>query len=106
MTDARLPPAFTALEPWAGRWCLATEPERWAERLRSSMEELRAFYDAVFPRAEEAIAYCDRFPLDDGYRVRKHLYNLYHILNHLNMFGGGYLSQSQSMLDSLLSELH
>jgi hypothetical protein len=28
------------------------------------MPELRAFYDALFPRAEEAIAYCDRFPLD------------------------------------------
>ena len=38
------------------RWCLATEPERWAQRLRSSMEELQAFYDAFFPRAEEAIA--------------------------------------------------
>jgi fructosamine-3-kinase len=51
-------------------------------------------------------AYEDHFPLDDGYPVRKTLYNLYHILNHLNMFGGGYLSQAQGMLDSLLSELN
>lgn len=51
-------------------------------------------------------AYQDHFPLDDGYPVRKTLYNLYHILNHLNIFGGGYLSQAQGMLDSLLSELN
>ena len=29
------------------------------------MDEMQAFYDAFFPRAEEAIAYCDKFPLDD-----------------------------------------
>jgi hypothetical protein len=65
MSAALLPPEFADLEPWAPAWCLATEPERWAKRLESSMEELQAFYDAVFPRAEETIAWCDRFPLDD-----------------------------------------
>jgi hypothetical protein len=65
MAEILLPPPFSDLEPWAATWCLATEPERWAKRLESSMEELQAFYDAFFPRAEEAIAYCDGFPLDD-----------------------------------------
>jgi protein-ribulosamine 3-kinase len=50
-------------------------------------------------------AYREHYPLDAGYAVRRQLYNLYHILNHFNMFGGGYLSQAQGMLDSLLSEL-
>jgi len=50
-------------------------------------------------------AYNNAWPLDDGYRSRKKLYNLYHILNHFNMFGGGYESQAQGMMDSLLSEL-
>lgn len=50
-------------------------------------------------------AYENAWPLDGGYRVRKTLYNLYHILNHLNLFGGGYLGQAQGMIDSLLSEL-
>lgn len=50
-------------------------------------------------------AYNESFPLDRGYIRRKNLYNLYHILNHLNLFGGGYLSQAQSMIDSLLAEL-
>jgi hypothetical protein len=56
---------FSDLEPFAERWCLATERERWAERLSSSMDELQEFYDAALPRVEEAIAYCDKFPLDD-----------------------------------------
>jgi protein-ribulosamine 3-kinase len=50
-------------------------------------------------------AYCEAYPLDEGYAVRKTLYNLYHVLNHLNLFGGGYLSQAQAMIDRLLSEL-
>ena len=51
-------------------------------------------------------AYRDAYPLDPGYSLRKTLYNLYHILNHLNLFGGGYRSQAEHMMDSLLSELH
>ena len=50
-------------------------------------------------------AYNNAWPLDGGYRSRKKLYNLYHILNHFNMFGGGYESQAQGMMVSLLSEL-
>ena len=50
-------------------------------------------------------AYNNAWPLDSGYRTRKTLYNLYHILNHFNMFGGGYERQAQGMTDSLLSEL-
>ena len=50
-------------------------------------------------------AYREAYPLDPGYAVRKTLYNLYHILNHLNLFGGGYHSQALGMIDSLLSEL-
>jgi fructosamine-3-kinase len=50
-------------------------------------------------------AYNNAWPLDRGYPVRKTLYNLYHILNHFNMFGGGYARQAQRMTESLLSEL-
>ncbi len=46
--------------------------------------------------------YRDEFPLDPGYETRKHLYNLYHVLNHLNLFGGSYREQAQRMIDSLL----
>ena len=50
-------------------------------------------------------AYKDRFPLEDGYQLRKTLYNLYHILNHANLFGGGYAAQAEHMIDTLLSEV-
>jgi fructosamine-3-kinase len=43
-------------------------------------------------------------PLDAGYKIRKTFYNLYHILNHFNMFGGGYGSQSEGMVERLLAE--
>lgn len=60
-----LPTAFAELEPFAETWCLATEPERWAQRMSSSIDELQTFYDAALPRVQEAIAYCDQVPLDD-----------------------------------------
>ena len=60
-----LPSEFAELEPFAAEWCLATERERWAQRMSSSMDELQAFYDAMLPRVPEAIAYCDQFALDD-----------------------------------------
>jgi len=50
-------------------------------------------------------AYRDEYPLDPGYDTRKTLYNLYHVLNHLNLFGGSYLGQAQRMIDRLLGEL-
>jgi len=50
-------------------------------------------------------AYREAYPVDSGYTVRKTLYNLYHILNHLNLFGSGYLGQSESMIQQLLAEL-
>ncbi|MDX5446303.1 MAG: fructosamine kinase family protein, partial [Zoogloeaceae bacterium] len=45
------------------------------------------------------------WPLDPGYASRKTFYNLYHILNHVNLFGGGYHGQALRMLQQLLAEL-
>jgi hypothetical protein len=59
-----LPAEFADLEPYVG-WALPTEPERYARRLASSMAEMQEFYDAAFPRLEDAITYCDKFALDD-----------------------------------------
>ncbi len=50
-------------------------------------------------------AYENAWPVDPGYKIRKTFYNLYHILNHFNLFGGGYASQAQGMVDRLLGEL-
>lgn len=51
-------------------------------------------------------AYNEAYELPVEYHeVRKTLYNLYHVLNHLNLFGGGYASQAETMIGRLLSEL-
>ncbi len=60
---ATFPTAFADLEPFAD-WALETEAERYAKRLGSTMDELQAFYDAVFPRLEEALGYFDELELD------------------------------------------
>jgi protein-ribulosamine 3-kinase len=51
------------------------------------------------------VAYRAAWPLDSGYEARKPLYNLYHILNHFNLFGGAYLGQAQRMIEGLLKIL-
>ncbi len=80
MAEARLPAEFADLEPWVDDWCLDSEPERYAKRLSSTMEEIQAFYDAVNPRAEDAMQYLDTLSLDDlpedAHRLLKLLYSL------------------------------
>jgi len=49
--------------------------------------------------------YREAWPLDAGYPTRKVLYNLYHVLNHLNLFGGGYGAQAEAMMGRLLAEV-
>jgi hypothetical protein len=75
-----LPGQFSDLEPFAATWCLATEGERYARRLASTMDEIQAFYDAFFPRAEEAIAYCEGVPLADMPDETIHLLQLLYSL--------------------------
>jgi len=66
-----------------------------------AMTELFGGFPPAFYRGYE-----DAWPLDPGDRVRKRLYNLYHLLNHLNLFGGSYLAQAQDAIDWLLGEIH
>ncbi len=56
-----------------------------------------------FPE-EVYAAYNEAWPLDEGYKMRKTLYNLYHILNHANLFGGAYAGQAEMMMNRLLAE--
>lgn len=50
-------------------------------------------------------AYREAWPLHGDYGSRRTLYNLYHVLNHLNLFGGAYGAQAERMIDALLAEL-
>ena len=68
-----LPPEFGDLEEYAPTWCLATEAQRYARRLSSTMTEMQAFYDAAFPRIDDAMAYLEQYEPDalpeDGKRL-------------------------------------
>ena len=66
-----------------------------------AMTELFGGYPSSF-----YAAYNEHYPLDNAYDLRKILYNLYHILNHANLFGGGYATQAEHMMDVLLSEIN
>ncbi len=57
-----------------------------------------------FPESFYA-AYREAWPLSEGFETRKTLYNLYHILNHFNLFGSSYLGQTRRMIGSLIAEL-
>lgn len=58
-----------------------------------AMTELFGGFGADFYRAYE-----DEWPLEPGYRERRDLYNLYHLLNHLNLFGSSYHGQCASII--------
>jgi fructosamine-3-kinase len=47
-------------------------------------------------------AYESSWSLADGHQERQHLYQLYHVLNHLNLFGSGYLGGAIRLIDELL----
>lgn len=65
-----------------------------------AMTELFGGFDDEFYQA-----YSATLPLDAGYRVRRNLYKLYHVLNHLNHFGTVYAAQAENLMDRLLAEL-
>jgi len=109
---------FTAYRPrpsllhgdlWGGNWGATREGEPaifdpavyYGDRETDiAMTRLFGGFDAAFHVAYEA-----NWPLDIGAAQRLTLYNLYHVLNHFNLFGGGYLAQGRSMIDRLLAEL-
>jgi hypothetical protein len=82
MTVKTLPSAFAEFEPFAETWCLPTETERWNQRLASTMPQMQEFYDAFFPRVEDAIEYCDKFTLDE---LPEDALNLLHLIYSLIM---------------------
>lgn len=94
---------------WGGNWsgCEGGEPvifdpaAYYGDReMEMAMTELFGGFPRAFQRA-----YRGAWPLDEGYERRKPLYLLYHVLNHANLFGGGYLSQARSLIERLHRQL-
>ena len=70
-----LPAEFADLEQFSG-WVLETEPERYAKRLASTMEEMQTVYDTVFPRLQAALDHIDKFEWSDLPDEERHLFHL------------------------------
>lgn len=92
---------------WGGNWAMTGPGEPvifdpavyYGDREADlAMTELFGGFPATF-----YAAYREAWPLDPGYRQRRDIYNLYHVLNHLNLFGGGYQRQAIALLDGLLA---
>jgi hypothetical protein len=85
-----LPEAFAVLEPYVADWARPTRAERYATRLSKTMDEITEFYDAIAPRAEEAIAYLDTLDLnalpEDATRLLHLLYSMILVSYAVNIF--------------------
>lgn len=64
-----------------------------------AMTELFGGFSAEFYKGYDSV-----FPIDKGYQQRKTLYNLYHILNHFNLFGGHYQQQALQIIERLTQQ--
>lgn len=79
-TGRQLPAEFSDLEAFVADWALATEAQRYGKREQSRMEDIQRFYDAIIARADAALDYLDRFPLDKMPPEAKRLMYLLHSL--------------------------
>src|SRR5690606_15593965 len=105
-TDYSPQPSLLHGDLWAGNWgCdedglpVIFDPAVYYGDREADIAMTRLFggFGAAF-----YAAYNSTWPLDPGASVRVPLYNLYHVLNHYNLFGGSYLQQAASMIDALL----
>ena len=110
----RLPEIFAGYEPdasllhgdlWGGNWASVNgepvifDPAVYYGDRESDIAMTRLFggFGGAFYEAYEA-----SWPLVAGHEQRCHLYQLYHVLNHLNLFGRSYLSQAKTLLRQLM----
>ena len=70
------PAGFSYLEPFAD-WAIYGERARYAKRIASTMDELQTFYDAAFTRIDDALAYLERYEVDELPEEGKRLLWLY-----------------------------
>ncbi len=108
-TDYSPQPSLLHGDLWLGNWGFDQlgKPVIFDPAVYFGDREADIAMTELFGRAPDTFykAYKDVWPLDSGYGVRRELYNLYHILNHFNLFGGTYAIQAERMIQSLLSQI-
>ncbi len=95
---------------WAGNWCadgngspVIFDPAVYYGDRETDLAMTRLF-GGFGPAFYES--YLSAAPLPAGHTVRADLYNLYHLLNHASLFGGGYAERALAVIRRLLAEAH
>jgi len=103
-----LPDGFSELEAFVPDWALPTRAERYAARLDRDFGELVAFYDAVAPRAEEAVAYLDSLDItalpEDATRLLHLLYSMILVSYAVNVFKQNRIPDSGAAFFEMVAE--
>lgn len=90
--NAMLPTEFESLTPFAAKWALPTQDERQSTRLHASAADLRAFYDAMLPHMESALAYVDTFPLgqlpEESAALYRMMLSMAEVAPHVELYRG------------------
>jgi hypothetical protein len=108
MTNLSLPEGFTELEPFVAEWALPARAQRYEARLSKPYDELVAFYDAVAPRAEEAIAHLNGLEIDglpeDATRLLQLLYSMILVSYAVNVFKQNRIPDSGAAFFEMVAE--
>ena len=103
-----LPEAFSELEPYVADWALPTRAERYAARLDRPFPQLVEFYDAIAPRAEEAIAYLDGLDInalpEDATRLLNLLHSMILVSYAVNVFKQNRIPDSGAAFFEMVAE--
>jgi hypothetical protein len=103
-----LPDGFSELETYVTDWALPTRAERYAARLDRPFDDLVAFYDAVAPRAEEAVAHLDGLDInalpEDATRLLHLLYSLILVSYAVNVFKQNRIPDSGAAFFEMVAE--
>jgi protein-ribulosamine 3-kinase len=109
LADHSPQPSLLHGDLWGGNWLAGRDGTPWIfdpavyygdREADIAMTHLFGGFGASFYSAYESA-----WPLPPGHELRRELYNLYHVINHANLFGGGYAQQARSMIDRLLAEV-
>lgn len=104
----RPPPSLLHGDLWGGNWAAdaSGEPVIYDPAVYYGDREADLAMTRLFGGFGRGFyqAYESEWPLDPGASQRVDLYNLYHVLNHLNLFGGGYGAQAEAMIERLLAK--
>ncbi len=108
-SDYRPPPSLLHGDLWSGNIAFddARQPVLYDPAVYYGDRETDLAMSELFGRLPDVAydAYNAVWPVDAGYPVRRDLYQLYHVLNHLNLFGGMYASQAEHLIGRLLAEV-